>query len=63
MHDQVTICRTEDTVEVFYTNKPWRKPACITILKEGYSLKEMAQEIYELCACLGVQVTTVNSRD
>lgn len=63
MCDQVTICRTGDTVKVFYTNKPWRKHACVATLKEGYSLKEMAQEIYELCACLGVQVTTVNPTD
>lgn len=63
MHDQITICHTGDAVEVFYTNKPYRDPVCIGIFNQGVSLKEIVQEICEICNCLGVQVTTVNSVD
>ena len=63
MYDQITICRTEDYVKVFYTNKPYRDPVEIAAIDYGDSLETIAQEIYEICACLNAQVTTVNSRD
>ena len=60
MYDQVTICRTKDAVEIFYTNKPYFVPRSVALINQGASLEEIAQEIYEVLACLQVDITTVN---